>query len=228
MIKKYQDKNWLKKKYLKEKLSTHQIGKLCETCHFAISCWLKKYYIPIRSISKAKLGKPSWNKGLTKETDIRLALSEETKINISKAGKGHIAWNKGIPCLEEIKLKISEMNRGKNCNNWKGGITPLTLLIRANFNNRQWISDIFTRDNFTCQMCGDNRGSNLNAHHIKSFSKIIQFYEITTLEEALDCEELWNINNGITLCEECHKKIHKKLCISNKFKKKGSDKKCVL
>jgi len=26
------------------------------------------------------------------------------------------------------------------------------------------------------------------------------------LEQAVNCEELWNINNGITLCKECHKK----------------------
>jgi len=29
-------------------------------------------------------------------------------------------------------------------------------------------------------------------------------------------ETIWNINNGITLCEECHKEIHKMLRI-NKY-----------
>jgi len=77
---------------------------------------------------------------------------------------------------------------------------------------RQWRSDIFTRDDFTCQECGQ-RGGHLEAHHIKQLSKILQFYEITTLEEALNCAELWNINNGITLCKECHKKLHKKVKI---------------
>jgi len=101
--------------------------------------------------------------------------------------------------------------KGENNYNWKGGANTVYEAIRKCFEYRQWRSDVFTRDNFTCQMCGDNRGGNLHAHHIKPFSKIIQKYEITTFEEALECEELWNLNNGITLCKKCHIKIHKQL-----------------
>ena len=90
--------------------------------------------------------------------------------------------------------------------NWKGGISKLTNIIRNCFKYRRWRSDIFTRDNFTCQECF-NRGGNLEAHHIKAFALIIIENNIKTLEEALNCEELWNINNGKTLCEKCHKKI---------------------
>jgi len=39
----------------------------------------------------------------------------------------------------------------------------------------------------------------------KAFSKILFEYTIRTFEEALACSELWNINNGETLCVECHK-----------------------
>jgi len=49
MIKQYQNKEWLEKKYLKERLSTGQIGKLCKMSDTAIWHWLKKYNIPIRS-----------------------------------------------------------------------------------------------------------------------------------------------------------------------------------
>jgi len=152
-----------------------------------------------------------------------MIFSEEARRNMSKVRKGkrispntefkkgQIGYWKGKHLPEVTKEKISKANEGKygsNNPNWKGGISSLEHLIRTNFKSRQWRSDVFTRDNFTCQICGDNRGHNLNAHHIKSFSKIIQFYEITTLEEALECEELWNINNGITLCEKCHNVIN--------------------
>lgn len=86
----------------------------------------------------------------------------------------------------------------------KGGITPLNNHIRQIFKYRQWRSDVFTRDNFTCQECGQ-RGGKIQADHIESFALIIQKYNIRTLNEAENCEELWNINNGRTLCIPCHK-----------------------
>ena len=100
-------------------------------------------------------------------------------------------------------------------------ISSLENLIRSNFKSRQWRDDIYSRDNFTCQECGDNKGHNLNSHHIKTLSSILQKYEITTLEEALTCEELWNLNNGITLCAKCHNLEHDK---KNKIIKKGVNK----
>ena len=114
---------------------------------------------------------------------------------------------RAIMKTKEYRNKLS----GENNYNWKGGINTLYEIIRHCFEYRQWRSDVFTRDNFTCQRCGDNKGGNLISHHKKAFIKILQYYEITTLEEALDCEELWNINNGITLCEDCHKIIHKEI-----------------
>ena len=78
--------------------------------------------------------------------------------------------------------------------------------IRELFKYRQWRSDIFTRDDFTCVWCGV-RGVYLEADHFpKRFSEIITEYNIKTLDEALNCEELWNINNGRTLCNNCHNK----------------------
>lgn len=32
--------------------------------------------------------------------------------------------------------------------------------------------------------------------------------DITTYEQAMDCEELWNINNGVTYCKGCHGEHH--------------------
>jgi hypothetical protein len=102
---------------------------------------------------------------------------------------------------EETRKKISIANGSK-----KGWITPFTKALRKCFKYRQWRSDVFTRDNWTCVVCFI-RGTYLEAdHYPKMFSSILQEYNIKDMETADSCEELWNINNGRTLCKECHNK----------------------
>lgn len=107
---------------------------------------------------------------------------------------------------EEHRRKISLAEMGSKNWRWKGGITPLKRKIRGLFEYRQWRSDVYTRDKHLCQDCGIE-GKKLHAHHIKQFSIILFENKITSIEEALNCEELWNTNNGKTLCIECHDKI---------------------
>lgn len=64
----------------------------------------------------------------------------------------------------------------------------------------------FERDNYTCQKCG-KIGGKLNAHHKKLFSQILKDNNICNTGDAFNCDELWDIDNGITLCEVgCHNK----------------------
>ena len=58
-----------------------------------------------------------------------------------------------------------------------------------------WRSTVFARDSWTCQKC-DKVGGNLNAHHIENFSS--------------NKELRFEVSNGITFCEQCHYKFHKK------------------
>jgi len=105
---------------------------------------------------------------------------------------------------DEGKARLRLQNKGEKSWNWKGGITDLRTQIYRSDIFRNWRKEVFERDNWTCQECGIVGGS-LQAHHIKSFSDIIKDNQIKTLEDALKCEELGDISNGICLCIECHK-----------------------
>jgi hypothetical protein len=165
--------------------------------------WFKKKKRPSPK-TEFKKGVVSWNKGkknLWKHTD-------EWKQKMSRRMKGHPSYctdegnkkisiaHKGKKHTEEHRRKISEALKGEKSYRWRGGVTLKQEKIRRNIEFRLWREAVFARDNWTCQECGDNKGHNLNAHHIKSFSKYPE------LRIALD--------NGIALCKTCHIKIHKK------------------
>ena len=156
-----------------------------------------------------------WNKGLV---GVQVAwnkgklFSKESRNKMSEAKKGKEPWNKGLKGAQEAWNKGRPLGFIPKCAFKKGLVPwnfqnkrPLNKKIRESFKYRQWRSDIFTRDNFTCQECWV-RGVRLNAHHKEPFYKIMDEYNIKTLEQALDCEKFWNINNGVTLCEPCHDK----------------------
>lgn len=58
----------------------------------------------------------------------------------------------------------------------------------------EWRKSVFIRDNYTCRHCGV-RGGKLNAHHIKRYRNCV--------------EGRTDIENGITLCEKCHRELHR-------------------
>jgi hypothetical protein len=136
----------------------------------------KHYFCSQECSGIASKGRPSPKKGMKYSP-----LSAEHKRKISKALRGKKyhrikpPWNKGKICLQ-----LS----GKNNPAWKGGKTMLSLRIRHSFQYRQWRSDVFMRDDFTCQECGV-KGVYLEAdHYPKMFSEILDEYQIKTLEKA--------------------------------------------
>lgn len=182
-------------------------------------------------------GRIPWNKG-KKMKDIpgyiHSVLGKHWKL--SEESKQHIrdgALRK--PPVTEItreKLRRSHLGvpypnrRGAKCHLWKGGCTLINKIIRSSIEYKNWRRDVFERDNYTCVWCKKRSGKGclviLNADHIKPFGLILKENNIKTMEDALLCKELWDINNGRTLCNKCHKETDTYLF---KFNKKNETKK---
>jgi 5-methylcytosine-specific restriction endonuclease McrA len=143
--------------------------------------------------------------------------TEETKQKMSDFKKGGNNPMYGKHQSGESNRKNSESHLGEKNGHWKGGITPIVHLIRCSAKYKQWRQDILKRDGYVCQGHGDKHCSNLNAHHKnKSFSVLVReikcnlsLFDLYT--EAMMYKPLWNLDNGITLCEDCHKKERKKI-----------------
>ncbi|MHA1468957.1 MAG: hypothetical protein ACTSSP_00195 [Candidatus Asgardarchaeia archaeon] len=69
---------------------------------------------------------------------------------------------------------------------------------------KKWREKVYKRDQYTCQKCFQLRGK-LNAHHIKNYKKKKKLRFIKF--------------NGITFCNDCHSKFHKKYGYKNNNKK---------
>ena len=131
-------------------------------------------------------------------------LSKQHRENMSKSLSGENHPNFGKHHSKITKRRISNAKKGKRYGSRESYFNKiLDKSIRWSLEYRQWRSDVFQRDNWTCQTCG-KRGCYLEAHHIIRFIDIIKRYDIKTIKEAIDCKMLWDIDNGVTLCRECH------------------------
>lgn len=78
-------------------------------------------------------------------------------------------------------------------------------LLRRCARYNMWRAEILRRDNYICQSC-NKRGGKLCVDHIRPFIAILVEFDIKSYEQALECEPLWDISNGETLCYPCHYK----------------------
>jgi len=101
---------------------------------------------------------------------------------------------KSCGCLRSENMKrIGVHLRDHEHGNWKGGISSERQKLMAQKIYKDWKLSVFKRDNFTCLKCG-LKDNNLNTHHLANYED--------NKEQALDLE------NGVTLCGECHRAFH--------------------
>lgn len=130
-----------------------------------------------------------------------------TNTLLEKYGVEHVLQNKEI--FEKMKKDYEEkhgesfdkLNSGRfvkeKSPRWKGGV-EYHRVERATDEYIKWRKGVFSRDLYTCQKCGKRNGNGyavkLCAHHILNWKD--------------NPNDRYDINNGITLCEDCHIKFH--------------------
>lgn len=99
---------------------------------------------------------------------------------------------KSCGCLRSVRVK------GKDHPLYNHSLSDEDRKSSRNRNHqletRIWRESVYKRDNYSCVRCSDNRGGNLNAHHLNGWTPFP--------------DQRFNVDNGVTLCDKCHKEFH--------------------
>lgn len=172
-----------------------RVTRMFVSLHESSSCGcavvrLNQYTPPIKDISGHRFGKL-------------------TAIKISGKSHGKYKWECLCDCGNTVSVLVSALTGGKtkscgcilkvdrtgpNHHNYNPELTDEHRQAgRAFPAYAVWRTEVYRRDSFTCQCCGEV-GGKLNAHHLEDYANN------PTLRTEL--------SNGVTLCESCHEMFH--------------------
>lgn len=102
--------------------------------------------------------------------------------------------NFGIPYMPQLNITHQ---KGKLSPHWIGG-ADVHGFYRITNEYKEWHDFVLERDNYICQCCGDTNGFGhtvkFHVHHIHNF--------------ADNKDLIYDKDNGICLCNNCHRKFH--------------------
>lgn len=138
-------------------------------------------------------------------------ISEKMKDKKNSLGYKHTEeWKKRTGELVKArKIPFRSNQKGSQHWNWQGGKSPISDRYRDMKEYLDWRSFCFQRDSWTCQTCQSRKP--IIVHHIIPFSELLKTYKINSLDMARFCKQLWDTNNGVTLCTDCHKSAHQQM-----------------
>ena len=120
----------------------------------------------------------------------------------SERYRGKVIWECECDCGNRTKVNTNQL---KSCNTQSCGCTQKNpnLTDEERLKGRyilgkepqsSWRNKVYERDNYTCKVCKETKGGNFNAHHLDGWNW---------------CKDKrFDVKNGITLCNKCHKRFH--------------------
>lgn len=154
----------------------------------------------IAGITPAQLDGLSW--GRVKGTNRRNG-RPDGKATRAKKSKTIRAFYAAHP---EKAIERGAKIRGPLNAHWKGGSSKFNTSIRQMTEHRRWMDAVKARDDGKCVRCGS--GGDLESHHKVELAELILRHGIRTRDQARACAELWDLDNGETLCRPCHYAHH--------------------
>lgn len=158
-----------------------------------------------------KKGQVAHNKGKKASLEIRRKISQTTKKAMTPEVRLKISLSRKQVIYSQAHRKaISLGNKGKTSGekhwNWKGGYSrKIGDMFYISADYKEWRMKVFRRDEFICVIC-KIPNKRLQADHIKP--------------KCLYPELIFSLDNGRTLCEDCHKQTStygvNKIYMSNK------------
>jgi 5-methylcytosine-specific restriction endonuclease McrA len=192
----YEDREWFRVRYEDRDMCLRAIADDAKAALRTIARWRVIHQIPVRR---------EW---------------QRTPL---PSGAAHPRWSGKQICPDCDGPKTHKAARCMPCaaaHQARNGIADVMVIVR------QWAYDhwrpvVFARDSYQCQRCGDDRGGNLNAHHIEHFSAIVRRLrqelspDLTTpagryafTRALIEHSDVTNTDNGVTLCDRCHWAVH--------------------
>lgn len=191
-------KELLNQLYWKEMLSLRKISKIIGLTPKKVSEWIKENNIELRYGSEAV--KTQWinnddRRKQTKEIANKYLNNKKTKDKLIKTLRTKESREKASISKMGIKNPMYGKFREQS-SRWNPSLTDEERENkRKTFEDEQWRKGIYEKYNYTCYICKDDKGGNLNAHHLNSHD--------------IHISERFDLNNGICLCESCHTEFHK-------------------
>ena len=203
---KYRNEDWLRKKYVDEKLSMSEIADICGCYPSTLQRWLSKFNIETRGFGESKYhdnlegeNNPFYGKTHSKET--KKKLSENMK-KAWEEGDIREKREKWLKTEEAKKIAIENLpddNKGENNGNWKGGVREKYYDGTYGWTWSKIRQIVLKRDNYSCRRCGMT-----NEEHTDKYGQGLQVHHKV---EYPICRE-HKTDNLISLCVVCHNKIH--------------------
>jgi len=98
---------------------------------------------------------------------------------------------------QQFSINANHVSRLLSGSRWKKALLSGERKFPSQNSRSSWRKAIFERDGFKCQRCNDEtKNEKFYAHHIKSWKDFPHLR--------------FDINNGITLCYDCHRMEHTK------------------